>query len=177
ILVANKGRAELQTYQQALSGHTAGYTHLAAARSLAGHTLEVDPHFDHGLVLQGSVADESKKVDAALRNAESMIASQHYDDALAAVADFRSFTDEARRIAAIVDAAYKYPFEPGKADASSQKWHDAVQEYQKASDIKPTPESGTALKQAYAQFVSTTNRSAADAAIQQSAAYEQDKHY
>jgi len=177
VLVANKGRAELQTYQQALSGHTAGYTHLAAARSLAGHTLEVDPHFDHGLVLQGSVADESKKVDAALRNAESMIASQHYDDALAAVADFRSFTDEEPRIAAVVDAAYKYHFERGKADASSQKWHDAVQEYQRASDIKPTPESGTALKQAYAQFVSTTNRSAADAAIQQSAAYEQDKHY
>ena len=177
VLVANKGRAELQTYQQALSGHTAGYAHLAAARSLAGHTLEVDPHFDHGLVLQGSVADESKKVDAALRNAESMIASQHFDDALAAVADFRSFTDEEPRIAAVVDAAYKYHFERGKADASSQKWHDAVQEYQKASDIKPTPESGTALKQAYAQFVSTTNRSAADAAIQQSAAYEQDKHY
>jgi len=177
VLVANKGRAELQTYQQALSGHTAGYTHLAAARSLAGHTLEVDPHFDHGLVLQGSVADESKKVDAALRNAESMIASQHFDDALAAVADFRSFTDEEPRIAAVVDAAYKYHFERGKADASSQKWHDAVQEYQRASDIKPTPESGTALKQAYAQFVSTTNRSAADAAIQQSAAYEQDKHY
>ena len=177
VLVANKGRAELQTYQQALSGHTAGYAHLAAARSLAGHTLEVDPHFDHGLVLQGSVADESKKVDAALRNAESMIASQHFDDALAAVADFRSFTDEEPRIAAVVDAAYKYHFERGKADASSQKWHDAVQEYQRASDIKPTPESGTALKQAYAQFVSTTNRSAADAAIQQSAAYEQDKHY
>ena len=177
ILVANKGRAELQAYQQALSGRTAGYTHLAAARSLAGHTLEVDPHFDHGLVLQGSVADESKKVDTALRNAESMIASQHYDDALAAVADFRSFTDEELRIAAIVDATYKYHFERGKADASSQKWHDAVQEYQRASDIKPTPESGAALKQAYAQFVSTTNRSAADAAIQQSAAYEQDKHY
>jgi tetratricopeptide (TPR) repeat protein len=177
VLVANKGRAELQTYQQALSGHTAGYAHLAAARSLAGHTLEVDPHFDVGLVLQGSVADESKKVDAALRNAESMIASQHYDDALAAVADFRSFTDEEPRIAAVVDATYKFHFERGKADASSQKWHDAVQEYQRASDIKPTPESGTALKQAYAQFVSTTNRSAADAAIQQSAAYEQDKHY
>jgi hypothetical protein len=177
ILVANKGRAELQSYQQALSGHTAGYTHLAAARSLAGHTLEVDPHFDHGLVLQGSVADESKKVDTALRNAESMIASQHFDDALAAVADFRSFTDEEPRIAAVVDATYKFHFERGKAGASSQKWHDAVQEYQRASDIKPTPESGTALKQAYAQFVSTTNRSAADAAIQQSAAYEQDKHY
>jgi len=177
ILVADKGRAELQAYKQALSGHTAGYTHLAAARSLAGHALEVDPHFDHGLVLQGSIADESKRVDTALRNAESMISAQHYDDALAAVADFRSFTDEEPRIAAIVDAAYKYHFERGKTDASSQKWHDATQEYQRASDIKPTSESGTALKQAYAQFVSTTNRAAADAAIQQSAAYEQDKHY
>lgn len=177
VLIADKGRAELQAYKQALTGHTAGYTHLAAARLFAGHTLEVDPHFDQGLVLQGSIADESKRIDTTLRSAESMISAQHYDDALAAVADFRSFTDEEPRISAVVDAAYKYHFERGKADASSQKWHDAVQEYQRASDIKPTSESGTALKQAYAQFVSTTNRAAADTAVQQSAAYEQDKHY
>lgn len=177
VLVADKGRAALQAYKQALTAHTAGYTHLAAARVFAGHTLEVDPHFDQGLILQSSIADESKRIDTALRSAESMISAQRYDDALAAVADFRSFTEEEPRISAVVDAAYKYHFERGKADASSQKWHDAVQEYQRASDIKPTSESATGLKQAYAQFVSTTNQSAADTAVQQSAAYEQDKHY
>jgi len=177
VLVADKGRAELQAYKQALAAHTAGYAHLASSRLLTDHALEVDPHFDQGLTLQASIAEESKRVDTALRSAESMISAQHYDDAVAAVADFRSFTDEEPRISAIVDAAYKYHFERGKANASSQKWHDAVQEYQRASDIKPTSESAAALKQAQAQFLTFANRAAADAAVQQSAAYEQDKHY
>jgi tetratricopeptide (TPR) repeat protein len=177
VLVVGKGSAELQVYKQALAGHTGGYVHLANARVLADHTLEIDAHFDQGLALQGKIAEESKRVDAALRNAESMIVTQHYDEAVAAVADFRSFADEEPRIAAVIDQAYKYHFELGKADASSQKWHDAMQEYKTAADIKPTSEAADALRQAQAEFVSSTNRDAAAAAVQQSAAFQQDKHF
>ncbi len=176
VLVADKGRAELQAYKQALAGHTTGYVHLANARQLADHALEVDPHFDQGLTLQSAIAAESKGVDTAVHSAESMIPSQHYDDAVAAVAEFRAFAEEEPRISAIIDAAYKYHFDRGKADAANQKWHDAVQEYQKAADLKPTTESANALKQAHAEFLSSTNRAAADAALQQSTAFEQDKH-
>ena len=176
-LVVEKGRAELQAYKQALTGHTAGYVHLANSRVLAEHALEVDPHFDQGLALQTSIAAESKRVDTTLRGAESMVASQHYDDAVAAIAEFRAFADEEPRVSAIVDGTYKYHFERGKAAAAAQKWHDAVQEYQKASELKPTSESAAALKQAQAAFLSSTNQAAADAAVQQSAAFEQDKHY
>jgi tetratricopeptide (TPR) repeat protein len=177
VLVAEKGTAELQTYKQALAAHTAGYVHLANARQLADHALEVDPHFDQGLTLQSAVAAESKRVDTALHGAESMVSSQHYDEAITALAEFRPFTAEEPRISVIVDTAYKYHFDRGKAAAASQKWHDAVQEYQKASELKPASESAAALKQAQAEFLSSTNRSAADAAVQQSAAFEQDKHY
>jgi tetratricopeptide (TPR) repeat protein len=177
LLVADKGRSELQAYKQALAGHTTGYVHLANARQLADHAVEVDPQFDQGLTLESAIVGESKRVDTALRSAESMISSQHYDDAAAAVAEFRAFADEEPRISAIIDAAYKYHFDRGKADAASQKWHDAVQEYQKAADLKPTTESANALKQAHAQFLSSTNQAAADAAVQQSSAMEQDKHY
>jgi tetratricopeptide (TPR) repeat protein len=176
VLVADKGRAELQAYKQALAGHTTGYVHLANARQLADHALEVDPRFDQGLTLQSAIAAESKGVDTAVHSAESMIPSQHYDDAVAAVAEFRAFAEEEPRISAIIDAAYKYHFDRGKADAANQKWHDAVQEYQKAADLKPTTESANALKQAHAEFLSSTNRAAADAALQQSTAFEQDKH-
>jgi hypothetical protein len=177
VLVAEKARAELQAYKQTLAGRSAGYVHLANARQLTDHALEVDPHFDQGLTLQSAIAAETKRVDAALRSAESNIAAQRYDDAVTAVAEFRAFADEEPRVSATIDAAYKYHFDRGKAAGASQKWHDAVQEYQKASDLKPTTESANALKQAHAEFLSSTNRGAADAALQQSAAFEQDKHY
>src|SRR5208283_1567795 len=127
--------------------------------------------------LQSVVAADSKRVDTALTGAEAMVASQRYDEAVKAVAEFRSFADEEPRIAAIINTAYTTHFNRGKAAATDKKWHDAVQEYQKAIDVKPTPEATTALKQAQEEFQSTTNKSAADAALQQSAAFEQDKRY
>ena len=142
---------------------------------LADHALEVDANFDQGLTLQSAVAAESKRVDTALRSGESMMASQRYDEAVAAVADFRFFADEEPRISAIIDAAYKTHLDRGKANASSQKWREAVQEYQKAVDLKPTSEATSALKKAQGDLQSFTNRSAADVALQQSAAFEQDK--
>ena len=177
VLLAGKGNAELQAYKQALASHTAGYVHLANARQLDDHALEIDAHFDQGLALQGKIADESKRVDSALRSAESMMASQHYDEAVTAVAEFRSFADEEPRIAAIIDTAYKFHFDRGKEDASTQKWHDAVEEYKKASDLKPTSEAATALRQALAEFVSSSNQAAADAAVQQSTAFQQEKNF
>lgn len=177
VLVAGKGNAELQAYKQALAGHSAGYVHLANARQLDDHALEVDAHFDQGLTLQSKVADESKRVDTALRSAESMMSSQRYDEAVTAVAEFRTFADEEPRIAAVIDHAYKFHFDRGKAAASTQKWHDAAEEYKKASDLKPTSEAATALRQAMAEFVSSSNQAAAAAAVQQSTAFQQNKNF
>lgn len=175
--IADKGRSELQAYKQALSGHSIGYAHLANARQFADHSLEVDPHFDQGLTLQNAIAGESKRIDAALRSSEAMLSSQRVDEAVTNVAEFRGFVDEEPRIAAIINADYKYHFDRAKADASAQKWHDAVQEYQKASEVKATPEVAAELKKAQTEFLSATNRSAVDAALQQSTAFEQDNHY
>jgi hypothetical protein len=177
LLLADKSRAELQAYKQALSGHTSGYVHLANARQLNDHALEVDGHFDQSQTLQSAIAAESTRVDASLRSAESLISSQRYDEAVTAVAEFRSFADEEPRIASILNAAYKYHFDRGKADTASQKWHDAVLEFQKASEDKVTPEVSAELKQAQAAFVASTNRAAADAAWQQSAGFEQGQLY
>lgn len=177
VLVANKGRAEDQAYKQALAEHTAGYAHLANSRQLIDHALEVDPRFDQGLALQSVVSADTKRIDTAMANAEGMMSSQRYDEAVKTVAEFRSFTDEEPRIAAVINGAYKAHFDRAKAAAADQKWHDAVQEYQKAIEVKPTPEATAALKQAQEQYQSTTNKSVADAALQQSSAFEQDKRY
>jgi hypothetical protein len=177
VQIAGKGATELQAYKQALAGHTSGYVHLANARQLADRALEVDPHFDQGLALQGKVAEESKRVDAAMRSAESMMSAQRYDEAVTALTDFRSFADEERRIAAVIDNTYKFHLDRGKAAATAQKWHDAVEEYKKATDLKATPEAANALQQAHAQFVSSSNQAAADVAVQQSTSLQQQKYF
>jgi hypothetical protein len=177
VTIAEKSRAELQAYKSALSDHKAGYTHLANARQLTDRALEVDPHFDQGQALQASILAESNRVDTALRTAESMVAAQHFDDAAAAVADFRAFAAEEPRIAAVIDAAYKYHSDRGKGYESEQKWHDAMQEYQKASDLKQTPEVLASLKRTQSGLETTQTRAGADLALQQSAEFEQDKRY
>jgi hypothetical protein len=175
VLIADKGRTELQSYKQALAGHTAGYAHLANARQLIDHALEVDPHFDQGPTLDSAIAAESKSVETALGSAESMTSSRHYDEAIKTVSQFRAFAPEEPRISAIIDAAYKYHFDRGRAAVADQKWGEAVDEYQKASDVKPSSESAAALKQAQSEFQSSTNQAAANAASQQSAAFQQAK--
>jgi hypothetical protein len=173
--VADKIRTGLEAYRQALGNHTTGYSHLATSRQLTEQALGVDPHFDQALTLQTAVAAETKRAESALQGGESNISSQHYDEAVAAISDFRAFADEEPRIAAILDAAYKYHVEQGKEDVVGQKWRDAVQQYQKAVAIKPTGEATAALKQAQTNFQSSTDQAAADTALQQSNAFEQDK--
>jgi hypothetical protein len=177
VLLADKSRAELHAYQQALGSRTAGYVHLGNSSQLTKHSLEIDSHFEQGLQLQKAIAAETARVESAVRNAQAMISGQRYDDAVAAVADFRSFAAEEPRIAAVINEAYKHHLEQGKVDAADQKWRDAVTEYQNAVSINPSPEAQAALKQAQEEFLSATNRSAADAAVQQSSTYEQDKNY
>ena len=177
VSIVEKGRAELKAYKEVLTAHTAGFVHLANAHQSADRALEVDPHFDQALTLQSAIAVETKSVETALSNAESMVSSQHYDEAVKAVADYRSFAPEEPRIAAVVDADYKYHFARGKVAIADQKWHDAVDELQKASDLKPNSEATTALKQAQTEFQSSTNQSAANAALQQSTDFQQAKQF
>ena len=177
VLVADKIRAELQAYRQALANHTTGYAHLGISLQLTEQTLGVDPHFDQGKTLEDAIGGETKRIGAAMQSGESNIAAQHYDEAVAAISDFRAFADEEPRIGAILDTAYKHHFEQGKADIASQKWRDSVQEYQRAVSIKPTAEATAALKQAQGSLQSSNDQAAADNALQQSNAFEQDKKY
>jgi len=177
VAVADKIRTELQAYRQALANHTSGYGHLAVSRQLTDQVLGVDPHFDQGLTLQAAVTAEAQRIDAAMQAGESNITTQHYDEAAAAVSDFRAFADEEPRIAAIFDAAYKYHLQQGKADMAGQKYREAVQEFQRAVVVKPTSEAAAALKQAQGSLQTSNDQTAADTALQQSNAFEQDKKY
>jgi hypothetical protein len=177
VLIADKIRTELQAYRQALGNHTTGYSHLAVSQKLTEQCLAVDPHFDQATTLRTAVEAETKRVEAAIQSGDSNVAAEHYDEAVAAVSDFRSFADQEPRIAAILDKAYRHHLVAGRADVAGQKWGEAVQQYQKAVSIKPTSEATAALKQAQASLESSNDQAAADNALQQSNAFEQDKKY
>lgn len=175
--IVDQGRSELAAYRQALGSHTAGYVHLGNSRKLTEEALAVDSHYDPALTLQTAIAAETKRLETALAGGESMLAGQRFDDAVSAIGDFRAFSDEEPRIAAMIDGAYKYHLERGRTDAASQKWGDAVQEFKKASDLKATGEAAAGLKQARTNFQTSTNQAAADSAVEQSTAFQQEKKF
>jgi hypothetical protein len=163
--LAEKSRGEFQAYKQALAAHEPGYNHLGNARKLAAQIVDVDPQFEQGQALQNNVANETKAIDSSLRNAESLVSSQRLDDALAAIAAYRSFADEEPRIGAIVNATFKYHMNQGGSFVSTQKWPEAISEFQKAEAISKTPEVTASLKKANDQFEAFQAKQAADNAL------------
>jgi hypothetical protein len=176
-ILTDRSRTEFQAYQNALAEHTAGYKHLADSRQLLGHVLEVDPNFDQAQSLETSVAKETSAIESSIQKAQSLDGAQRFDEALAAVAPYRTFSDEEPRIAAIVNVAYKYHFERAKGFENEQRWQEAVQEYQRACDIMSTEDCLASLKKAQANLQITKNRAITAAALQKSEEFEAEKNY
>lgn len=175
--LAEKARNELQAYKQALAAHGAGYGHLASARKLVDQILGVDPQFEQVQSLQTNIANEGRAIDSSLRSAESFEAAQRYDEALNAVAGYRSFADEEPRIASVVNAAYKHHLDQGNSLLAAQKWPEAILELQKAEAVNKTPEVTASLKKAHEQLEVFQSRQAADAAIARSTELEGQHQY
>jgi hypothetical protein len=175
--LTEKARSELQSYKQSLTSHEPGYAHLGNARKLVSQISEVDPQFDQAQSLQTNISNESRTLDSGLRNAESLQSSQRFDDALAAITAYRSFADEEPRIAAVVNAAYKYHFEQGTTFLNGQKGQEAVNEFQKAVAVSKTPEATASLKKAQEQLQLYQNRQAADGALAKSESFAEQHQY
>ncbi len=175
--LTSKGNEELQTYRQALASHAPGYGHLVAARKLSEAVIEVDPAFPPSVALQKETNDETERLEASLRAAESMLTSKRYDDAYAALGDYRIFVGEEPRITTVVNSDYQFHYDQGQGFVAAQKWQEAVNEFQKAVDIKNTSEGQLALRNATDELVSLRNKNAAEAALQQSREYGQQRLY
>lgn len=176
-VLTERTRTEFQAYKQSLTAHGPGYVHLGNARDLMGHILEVDPQLDPALSLQKQILDESRAVESSLHNAETLQAAQRFDEAVAAIAAYRSFSGEEPRVAAIVSAAYKNHFDQGTGFLNSQKWPEAVREFQKAGEIRKTPEATASLAKAQEGLRTYQAKAAADLALNQSEAYAEEHNF
>ena len=176
-VLMEKAQGEFQAYQHSLTAHGPGYVHLGNARDLMGHILEVDPQLEPALRLQTQILDETRVVESSLHNAESLLESQRSDEALAAVSAYRSYGDEEPRVAVIVSAAYKHHFDQGTGFLNSQKWQEAVREFQKAGEIRKTPEATASLSKAQEGWRTYQTKTAADLALSQSDAYAGERNF
>jgi hypothetical protein len=175
--LTNKGDTELDVYKKALADHTAGYGHLTAAVALGNSVVAVNPQFAAGATFQTNANAQASVLESSLSSAESLTAAKKYDDAMSAVVSYVSFKDEIARVSAVIDADYTYHFNRGQDLGNSQDWQNSVIEFEKASAIKQTSEVAGALKNAKGALQAAQDKSAAQAAMQQSQSFGQQQQY
>jgi hypothetical protein len=176
-VLTEKVQGEFQSYKQSLTAHGPGYAHLGNARELMGHVLEVDPQSEVALSLQKQILDETRAVESSMHNAETLQGAKRFDEGLAAIAAYRSYSDEEPRIAAIISAAYKNHFDQGTGFLNNQKWQEAARELQKAGEIRKTPEATASLTKAQEALRVSQTKAAADLALGPSDAYASEHNF
>jgi hypothetical protein len=165
-------RTELHAFGDALKNHTTGYSHLTAAKRHIERLLEIRPDYAPVLNLQGEIAKEDSKCEATLKNAETLLAAQRYDEAVAALGPDSAFATEIPRMDAVLAAAYGYHSKRGQELAGRQDWEQASAEFRKAAAIRSdSPEANASLNNALQQMNASRNRQAADQALLESKAY------
>ncbi len=171
-------RAKLQAFRKALEEHTAGYQQLATARQHNDQVFEVNREYAPALNLHNEIASEEHKLDLKLQDAEALLATTRYDDALTALGPYRVFAPELPRMNSIMSAAFTSHFNRGQQLASQQEWEPAVTEFRKAVEIRSdNKQADAALKNAELQLANTRNRHAVDFAIQASRDYAEKNQF
>ena len=165
-------RAKLQAFRKALADHTSGYSQLIAARQHSEQVLEINPQYASAVSLHAEIANEDRRLEAALQTAEGLAPSKRYDDALKALGPYTAFSSEAPRIHSIVSAAYTFHLGRGQKLADNQQWEQAATEFRRAKEVVPdSKDAEAALKNAELQLEAAGNRQSAESAIAESNAY------
>jgi hypothetical protein len=175
--LTDHGKAELDAYKKALNDHTGGYAHLTTAVAMGNSIVAVSPQFADGVAFQTDANTQAAALESALTSAEGLIGQKKYDDALAAVTAYLSLKDEVSRVQAVVDADYTYHFDRAQELGNSADWQGAVNEFEKASEIKQTKEVADALVNAKQGLQTAQDKAAAQAAMQQSQTFGQQQQY
>lgn len=171
-------QAKLQTFRKALAEHSAGYAGLVAARKHVDDLLAVNPEYAPVLNLHTEIAAEARKLEAALEQAEALVATREYDQAIQALGAYQAFAGEAPRINSVVTAAYAFHFQRGRQMAAEHNWEKAVADFRRALEIKSdSGEANSALKDAEVQFTATRDREAVQRALAASQDYAANKDF
>lgn len=165
-------RSRLQNFQKALQEHKPGYLQLAAAREHLEQLFRVWPDYAPLLDVSHEIRSEEHKVDEVVTNAESLMMSGRYDDAVTALGAYTCFASEMPRVQGILSASYKFHFNRGQQLADQQDWERAVAEFRQALAIRPESRQATnSLNDAETQLSLQRNQQQARLALQKSNQY------
>ena len=171
--ITDKGRAELDAYHAALSGKTAGYAHLLAAKKYSDIQAGIDAFFAPEQALAGDVLQDVNTFEAAMQSASGAVDSKQFDQALAFVVPYRAFAEEEPRVAAVIDADYGFHLDRGNRLEQSEDWQGEIKEFEKAAAIKDTGEARESLANAKKQLVIAQDKDAATKALAASKEFQQ----
>jgi hypothetical protein len=173
-LLLEKDRRQLHAYTQALAEHTAGYSHLTAARRRNEEIREIDPNYPAAVALQNEIGNEENKLDSILHNAENLLLAKRYDDALNEIDTYRGMTGEIPQVASIVETAFRYHFSRGQQLSAQGNWEQAAVEFRAAMKVRPeNQETVAAFKNAEAQSANAFNRRVVEQALADSRNFTQ----
>lgn len=171
-------QAKLQIFRKALTEHTAGYAGLVSAKQHVDALLTVNPEYAPVLNLHTEITGEVRKLESAVQQAEALVATKEYDQAIQALGPYHAFAGEAPRINSVVTAAYAFHFHRGRQLSAEHNWEKAVAEFRRALEIKrDSPEANAALKDAEAEFAAVRDREAVQRALATSRDYADNKDF
>jgi hypothetical protein len=172
-----QGRTELGLYRDALAKPEAGYVHLVNAEKLSRWTLLLDPNSPQTRSLsQGCLAERKNLDDSRVASANDLLANRP-DEAYVAIMPFRAFSPEYPEVLQSLHAIYSHYLEAGKAFMAKGAPQDAVPQFEKASEIEPTPEVQELLRDARQKAQDSSDKSAVAMATSVSIAAEDEKDF
>lgn len=171
-------QANLRAFRRALTEHLAGYSGLVVAKKHVDELLSVNPEYAPVLNLHSEITAEARKLESALQQAEALVATKEYDQAIRALGAYHTFAGEAPRINSVVTAAYVFHFQRGRQLSAEHNWEKAVVEFRQAIEIKvDSAEANTALKDAEVQLTAARDREAVQRAVATSQDYTANKDF
>jgi hypothetical protein len=170
-----KASNELDAYNEALKSGKPGFAHLQNAKAVTDGIYEVDPDFLSVKQVQTAVTQAGTTFETAVRAAEAAQGSKQWDEAIKRIQPYRAFAGEQPRVAHVLDAAYAGYLLQGQQLEDSKDWPNAIASLENALNIKDTSEAREALKTAQNELKGDQDRTAANAALEKSKAYELQK--
>ena len=172
-----RARQEVNSYQQALNDHAAGYQHLVNARTHLTNVRVVDANLEGTSALQNEVELLLHAVENATAASEALVAANRFDDAYSGISRYRGFRGELPRVAGILDAAFNFHRKRADQAVAAADWELGISEFRRALGVRDDASTAAALASAEGQLHIVRTREAADQALADSRVLSAAKQY
>jgi hypothetical protein len=163
---------KLGLYRAAIENKQAGYSNLPDAEKLAQSALQIEPGSSNANEAAKQVREARDSFDRTLSDVAGKIAAKQPDEAAAKLQALECFSKEVPRISDDLSAISLLYLDRARRDEGAEKWSDAVSDLTRANEVVPSQATGTLLADAKQKEHAAEVKSAADLAMQKSAAFE-----